>query len=190
MRRTYFMMRLLAVLLVLAMLFLTGCKDKATETPDTTTVPAETAPTDPTVEPTDPPEPTAHQKLFKYLVEKKGVTTEESTFTFTMTAQNGNIIVEYKNDSTQITITMQDGAQQYPVSVSFGGHLATAVVDVATYSSTNAQLDQFWCGSPTMMEPLRNLATSAVKTCFRQAAKAMEPSGINLVDLGFVNYYQ
>lgn len=178
--------RLLALLLALAVLTLAGCAPKE-DRPEATTEPSVTDPTVP--EPTDPPVQTAHGKLVEYLKTKGAVVVEENTYTFTMKTEDGKILWEYKNDSTDITVTLADGAAMHPVVVRFAVYDAWADVEAATYSNKEHQLSNFRCGVPSMAEAVKNLTTTAVWSCFTQAAKAMEPAGVNLVDLGFTNYY-
>lgn len=178
--------RLLALLLALAVLMLAGCAPKDAQ-PDPTSAPAVTDPTVP--EPTDPPVLTAHGKLAAYLKEKGPVKVEEKTYTFTMRTEDGKIIWEYTNDSTNISVTLTDGAAVHPVVIRFAVYDAWADVEVATYSNIEHQLSNFRCGVPSMAEAVQKLATTAVWSCFTQAANAMQPSGVNLADLGFVKYY-
>lgn len=186
MRYTRFVSALLAVLLVAA-LCMTGCSAKEQEatTPETT---APTAPNTP-ADPTEPPELTAHQKLVAYLKEKGTVTAEESTYTFTMGVEEDQILWTYSNAGTNITVTLTDGAAMHAVAIKFNVYDATAEVEAATFSSANPQLSNFHCWVAAMAEPLQKLATTAVAACFSQAAKAMQPSGVNLVELGFTGYY-
>lgn len=190
MRSTYrALYRGLALLLVLGTLFLTGCSrgdSKDPTAPQATTAP--TTPSTPT-EPTQAPESTAHQKLHDYLVTKGSLTTKEATYTFTMRAQGENILWEYQNDSTTITVTLADGAAMHPVDISFAIYTANADVDPATYSSVEHALSNFRCTTPSIADSLKSMATTAVWSCFVQAAKLMAPAGVDLVSLGFVNYY-
>ena len=178
--------RLLALLLILAVLTLAGCAPKDAQS-DPTTDPAVTDPA--AVDPTDPPVLTAHGKLAAYLKEKGPVKVEENAYTFTMRTEGGKILWEYANDSTNVTITLTDGASAHPVTVRFAVYDAWAEVETATYSNKDHQLSNFRCGVPSVAEAVKNLSSTAVWSCFTQAAKAMEPSGVDLVALGFVNYY-
>lgn len=185
-RNRFALYRLLALLLALAVLTLSGCAPKDSQ-PEDTTAPAVTNPTDPT--PTEPPVLTAHEMLVEYLRINGPVTVEETVYTFTMSTEDGKVLWNYKNDSTDITVTLTDGAAMHPVVIRFAAYDAWAEVETATYSNAEHQLSNFRSGAPAMLEPLKNMATTAVWSCFTQAAKAVEPAGVNLVALGFVNYY-
>lgn len=195
MRKKYtVLLRLLALMLVLA-LCMAGCGGKKTDSegvaPETTAPATDPAPTVPgPTKPAEPTELTAHEKLLVYLNDKGAVKLEESNYTFTMRADGKNIVWKYENDATLVTITLTDGAKTQPVTFKFFDmYDAVAVVDVATYSGTKGQLVDFQCMVPSMTDSIKALSTSVVKTCFMEAAKAMERSGVTLVDLGFVGYY-
>lgn len=188
-------LRLLSLMLALVCVCMAGCAGKKSEpeatTPETAAPTQATTPTPPTEPPapTEPPEPTAHEKLVAYLKEKGAVTVEDAVYTFTMRTESGNILWEYKNDNTNIVVTLVDGAAMQAVDISFASYTATAEVETATYTNVEHQLSNFRCGVPSMMDPLRKMATTAVWSCFVRAAEAMQPSGVNLVDLGFVKYF-
>lgn len=179
----------LLVVLLMAALYMTGCSNQKPgpePTPSETTTPTQSqSPTDPT----DPPVLTAHQKLAAYLKENGPAKVEDKSFTFTMKAEGEKILWIYNKDAVNITITLSDGAAKHPVTIKFNQYDATAEVEVATFSSVTPQLSSFQCRVAQMAEPLRMMATSAVTTCFLQAAKAMAPSGIDLIALGFTQYY-
>lgn len=186
MRKTRFVfMSLLAVMM--AMLMITGCSEKAQvpkpSTPDSTTAPA--GPTDPT----EPPVLSEHQKLYAYLKSAGEISVKESNYTFTMKTDNQDILLVYKSDSSNVTVTLSDGGESCPVEVSFAVYTATAEVDVATYNNAEHKLMNFQCSNSALAQSLGQMASTAVWSCFTQAAKAMEPSGVNLISLGFVNYY-
>lgn len=195
MRKKYtVLLRLLALMLVLA-LCMAGCGGKKTDSegvaPETTAPATDPVPTVPgPTKPAEPTELTAHEKLLVYLNDKGAVKLEESNYTFTMRADGKNIVWKYENDATLVTITLTDGAKTQPVTFKFFDmYDAVAAVDVATYSGTKGQLVDFQCMVPSMTDSIKALSTSVVKTCFMEAAKAMERSGVTLVDLGFVGYY-
>lgn len=181
--------RLFVLMLALAFCMV-GCGGKKTEPESATsetTVP--TAPSDPT-KPITPPELTAHEKLLTYLNASGAVKMEEASYTFTMRADGKKIVWEYKNDAAYVAMTLTGGAATQPVTFKFFNmYDAVAEVDVASYSGISGELTNFQCYVPSMTESIKSMATSVVKTCFMQAAKAMERSGVTLVDLGFVGYY-
>ena len=181
--------RLLAVMLSLAVLFLVGCgpKDSAPETTTAPTAAPTMAPN--STDPTDPPVQTAHGKMVAYLKANGPVKVEESGYTFTMSTEGGKILWEYKNDSTVVSVTLTDGAAMHPVKITYSAYDAWADVETATYSNAEHRLSNFRSGVPSLAEPMENLATAAVWACFIQAEEAMEPADVDLVDLGFVNYY-
>lgn len=186
MRQTRFaFLRLLAILL--AVLLMVGCSPK-TEAPIPSAPETTTAPTTPT-EPTEPPKLTEHGKLRDYLTSNGAVTVKDAAYTFTMKTEKENILLVYENNSTKVTVTLSDGAATCPVEISFAIYSATAQVDVATYTNTEHTLSNFQCNTPDIAVALGQLATTAVWTCFTQAAKAMAPSGVTLVSLGFVKYF-
>jgi hypothetical protein len=187
--------RMLVLMLVLA-LCMAGCAGKKAapeETPPETTASAtDPAPTVPApTKPAKPTELTPHQKLLVYLNNTGEIKQEESSWAFTMRADGKKIIWEYKNQAANVIITLTDGAATQPVTFKiFDMYDAVAEIDVANYSGVSGELTNFQCYVPSMTEPIRSLSISVVKTCFMQAGKAMERSGVNLVDLGFVNYFK
>lgn len=181
--------RLIALMLALV-LCMVGCGGKKTN-PEAT-VPETTAPTAPSapVTPTEPTEPTPQDRVRAYLKENGKVTVETDTFTFVMRSDNGKLVWEYQKDVTNITIILTEGAATQPVTIKFDVYDAEAEVDVASYSAADGQLINFRCYVPSMTETVRGLATSLVQTCFLQAESVLEPTGVTLTDLGFVNYYE
>lgn len=179
--------RLLALVLVFTVLCLSGCAQNSSKEPEATEPIATTAPSTPT-DPTDPIELTAHEKLYNHLMSSGAVIVEETAYTFTMRADSGKILWEYKNESASVTVTLSDGAATHPVAITFAIYNASAEIDAATYSGAERKLSNFRCNAPTMAESIGNWASTAVWICFTQAAKAMEPSGVTLTSLGFTNY--
>jgi hypothetical protein len=188
--------------LMIAILCLTGC-EKRNQPP--TAPSATTAPVTPTIS-TNPSAPTApntstppdlpsapthfpgHNDLQDYLVSKGAVTIKEAFYTFTMRADNGSILLEYKDDTTSVTVTLRNGTTTHPVSIAFDAYTASAEVDATTYCAAEPSLNNFQCNTPSIAASLKNMATTAVWTCFTQAATAMDPSGVTMASLGFANF--
>ena len=177
--------------LMLAALFITGCSQSSEapnpSIPQTTSPTQSSTPTDPT-DPTDPPPATPHKELYDYLVRSGSITIDQPAGKFTMGANNGSILLAYKTDAISVAVTLTDGATLHPVDISFSYYTAKADVDPATYSTTTYELSNFRCQYPEMADSSKIMATTAVWSCFVHAATAMEPSGVDLVSLGFVNY--
>lgn len=189
---------------VLLALCLAGCNQNTDSAPDTTTSPDATtaAPTDPVTVPTDPTDPTepveltGHQKLHAYLVANGtasdgsySLTVTEDTYTFTMTAAaNGSIIWEYKNEASTATMTMIEGAATHPVQLSFATYIATAEVEVSTYTNMEHKLSNFRCTAQNLADSLKAMATTAIWSCFTKAPVIMDPADVTMLSLGFTNY--
>lgn len=178
---------LLLVLLLMLSLCVAGCSSDEPEP----TSPETTAPTPPSApaDPTEAPALTAHQKLVSYLKEKGPVKREEKSYTFTMSVDGEKILWNYSKETTDITITLTDGAKTHPVTIKFVTYDATAEIEAATFSGVTPKLTNFHCWYPDAAPSLASMSTSVVATCFKDAAKVMEPAGVDLVALGFVNYY-
>ena len=189
--------RLLALALILGILCLAGCAQSTGQSPSgpEATVPSEnpTSPTDPNASvppstPTGSGNERSFQDLYTYLVSAGTITVKEAIYTFTMRADNGNILLEYKDDSTSATVTLRKDTTTHPVNISFDVYTASAEVDASTYCAADRNLVNFHCNTAAIGASLKSLSTTAVWTCFSQAETAMEPSGVTLTDLGFSNY--
>ena len=196
--------RLLA--LVLALLCLSGCgqngshNHQSSTSPDSTTAPIHptisTNPSNPTGPnaPTTPDSPTGpthfpgYNDLHDYLLSEGAVTVKEGSYTFTMGTDNGNLLLEYKDETTSVIVTLRNGTTTHSVSITFDGYTASAEVDATTYCDAEQDLNNFRCSTPAIAKSMQAMATTAVWTCFTHAAKAMDPSGVTMASLGFTNF--
>lgn len=199
-------LRLLALTLIVTLLFLSGCSQKGSQDhPSPTGSNAASVPANPTISanptiPTDPDTPSTpdtptgpthlsgFNHLYDYLSSKGAVTVKEAAYTFSMIANNSKLLLEYKDDTTTITVTLKNDTTTHPVSITFDGYTASAEVDATTYCDARQELNNFRCSTPAIAKSMQAMATTAVWTCFTHAAIAMEPSGVTMASLGFANF--